>query len=242
MQGLRLFQLAARLLSNTQTCCSSMHKLSSSAAISTCLSRRPMPVTCPSNPFGLTEPSWGYSHTSNRLTNPYGVLSSLWLQSTRSYGRKRRQKPLSIRRLNNKASWQAIQPYLKTLPPNTPTQQKRPKSPVIDTVLPPLPAVQYPSQMQRIGRITGPYTVPSKQAFAVIEFPGTFQYKVTPDDIIFVNKLNGVDINDVLALGRVMLIGTPTVSGLRSMACLYQHCCWSTHTCCCLAASSISCT
>eukprot|EP00877_Chromochloris_zofingiensis_P001791 jgi/Chrzof1/11612/Cz06g02080.t1 len=85
--------------------------------------------------------------------------------------------------------------------------------------------------MQRIGRITGPYTVPSKQAFAVIEFPGTFQYKVTPDDIIFVNKLNGVDINDVLALGRVMLIGTPTetvigrpyIQGASVVAAVEEH-------------------
>jgi large subunit ribosomal protein L21 len=43
--------------------------------------------------------------------------------------------------------------------------------------------------------------------FAVVEVGGT-QFKVTPDDVIITEKLAGVDVNDTLALQRVLLLGS----------------------------------
>lgn len=51
------------------------------------------------------------------------------------------------------------------------------------------------------------YTVPPKPVFAVVEVGGT-QYKVTPDDVIVVEKLGDVDVNDKLRLQRVLLLGS----------------------------------
>lgn len=51
------------------------------------------------------------------------------------------------------------------------------------------------------------YTVQPKPVFAVVEVGGT-QYKVTPNDVIVVEKLSGVDVNDTLRLQRVLLLGS----------------------------------
>ena len=56
-------------------------------------------------------------------------------------------------------------------------------------------------------RIEGPYVVQPRAVFAVVEVGGT-QYKVTPDDLIYVEKLSGIDVNDRLRLGRVLLLGS----------------------------------
>lgn len=55
--------------------------------------------------------------------------------------------------------------------------------------------------------ITEKYSVAPKRVFAVVEVGGT-QYKVTPNDVIVVEKLAGVDVNDRLQLRRVLLLGS----------------------------------
>ena len=58
-------------------------------------------------------------------------------------------------------------------------------------------------------KITGPYKIAQQPLFAVVEVSGT-QYKVTPDDLIVTEKVSGVDVNDVIRLNRVMLLGSKT--------------------------------
>lgn len=55
--------------------------------------------------------------------------------------------------------------------------------------------------------VQGPYAVGPKAVFAVVEVGGT-QYKVTPDDVVITEKLAGLDINDRVELGRVLLLGS----------------------------------
>jgi len=66
-----------------------------------------------------------------------------------------------------------------------------------------LPAVH----MRLDRRISEAYAVQAKKVFAVVEVGGT-QYKVTPDDLITTEKLEGVDINDTLRLQRVLMLGS----------------------------------
>lgn len=56
-------------------------------------------------------------------------------------------------------------------------------------------------------QVQGPYTIQPKKVFAVVEVGGT-QYKVTPDDLIYTEKLSGIDIHDKLRLSRVLLLGS----------------------------------
>ena len=56
------------------------------------------------------------------------------------------------------------------------------------------------------GRITGPYIVKPKAVFAVVEL-GPTQFKVTPDDLVYSEKLKGVDVGDQVSLNRVLLLG-----------------------------------
>ena len=58
-------------------------------------------------------------------------------------------------------------------------------------------------------KITGPYKIEQQPLFAVVEVSGT-QYKVTPDDLIITEKISGLDVNDVINLHRVMLLGSKT--------------------------------
>lgn len=63
------------------------------------------------------------------------------------------------------------------------------------------------------------------ESFAVVEI-GAQQFKVTPTDIIYVEKLKGIDVNEVVSLGRVMMsgsadrtvIGRPYVRGASVIA------------------------
>lgn len=71
----------------------------------------------------------------------------------------------------------------------------------------PSPADDIPEVLVRLEKIEGPYRVEHRPVFAVVEVGGT-QYKVTPDDVIVTEKLDGVDINDKIQLQRVMLLGT----------------------------------
>eukprot|EP00892_Ulva_mutabilis_P006696 jgi/Ulvmu1/4399/UM002_0124.1 len=68
------------------------------------------------------------------------------------------------------------------------------------------------SQWNRLDlSIVAPYTtndIALKDIFAVIE-AGPTQYKVVADDKIFVHKMEGVDVDDVVQFNRVLLAGTP---------------------------------
>jgi len=64
-----------------------------------------------------------------------------------------------------------------------------------------------PAVLVCLERISGPYKIERKPVFAVIEVGGT-QYKVTPDDVIITEKLDGVDVSDKIELQRVLLLGT----------------------------------
>ena len=57
------------------------------------------------------------------------------------------------------------------------------------------------------GRVTGSYTVSRQPVFAVVEL-GPTQLKVSPDDVVYTEKLKGVDVNDKISLNRVLLLGT----------------------------------
>ena len=52
-----------------------------------------------------------------------------------------------------------------------------------------------PACYTRVGRVEGPFTVPPRDVFAVVQ-AGSYQFKVTLDDLITVEKVKGVDIND----------------------------------------------
>lgn len=92
-------------------------------------------------------------------------------------------------------------------------------SPVDESLLPPV--------YRRLDdRVAGPYTVPQKAVFAVVELGGT-QYKVTPDDVVICEKLSGLDINDKVGQGR---------TGARSASCPWR--CYSMYgSRCCLCAA-----
>lgn len=66
-----------------------------------------------------------------------------------------------------------------------------------------------PPQYQRSGSIQGRYTVPRKPVFAVVEV-GATQFKVSPDDLVYSEKLKGVTVNDKLSLMRVLMLGSET--------------------------------
>lgn len=90
----------------------------------------------------------------------------------------------------------------------------------IATAIPPLPQVDEPPHWRPVGRIEGLYTVDPQPAFAVVQL-GPFQYKVTADDVILHPKLVGAEVNDVLALEKVLLLGSTEV---RADAWVMQMC------------------
>jgi len=67
--------------------------------------------------------------------------------------------------------------------------------------------------------------VTPKPVFAVVEL-GPTQFKVTPDDLVYSEKLKGVDVGDEVSLNRVLLlgnakttmIGRPCIPGAKVMA------------------------
>lgn len=115
----------------------------------------------------------------------------------------------SMKPINNRASRLAVQPFLPAkLEQNQEVPQPYPKDiPVVDTVLPPLPKAPVPAEFRRVARITGEYMLELQPAFAVVQIQGT-QFKVTVDDILFVNHIKDTAVNEVLALDRVMLFGS----------------------------------
>ncbi|KAK3265689.1 hypothetical protein CYMTET_25649 [Cymbomonas tetramitiformis] len=82
-----------------------------------------------------------------------------------------------------------------------------------------------------IGKIRNEeYPVDLQGKFAVVQI-GAKQFKVTPDDFIYVEKLKEVDVQDKLVLPNVMLLGSqsqtiigrPFVPGTAVVAIVEQH-------------------
>ena len=51
--------------------------------------------------------------------------------------------------------------------------------------------------------------ISTKNVFAVVSI-GSHQHKVSPDDLFFVEKLRGANVNDVVELPRVLMVGSKT--------------------------------
>lgn len=64
-----------------------------------------------------------------------------------------------------------------------------------------------PVQYRRLAKINEKYRVLEKDVFAVVEV-GATQFKVTPEDLIYTQKLKGMDVNDKVSLDRVLLLGS----------------------------------
>eukprot|EP00246_Nothoceros_aenigmaticus_P001413 TRINITY_DN11927_c0_g1_i1.p1 TRINITY_DN11927_c0_g1~~TRINITY_DN11927_c0_g1_i1.p1 ORF type:complete len:228 (-),score=40.51 TRINITY_DN11927_c0_g1_i1:638-1321(-) len=82
-----------------------------------------------------------------------------------------------------------------------------------------------------MGRFDGSHIwIKRQQAFAVVQV-GSHQFKVTPGDLIYTEKLKYTDINDKLALAKVLLVGTtsktivgrPTVPDTTVYAAVEEH-------------------
>jgi hypothetical protein len=134
-------------------------------------------------------------------------------QARRAYG-TRRPNSLSMRRANNRASRLAVADVLgegwRGAPPSdapAPAPPRPPRPPAVLSALPQLPVPEEPEHWRAIGRVRGEYHVPPQDAFAVVQL-GPFQHKVTADDVILHPRLDGANVNDVVALGKVLLIGT----------------------------------
>jgi large subunit ribosomal protein L21 len=150
--------------------------------------------------------------------------SVAWNPSSQARGMARRSgHKLSLKRANNAASWAAAAP---SLPPEHPGRRRRrrgddgmpppsgealPPPPPIESGIPPLPKLQEPLDHVHIGRITGPYRISKQHAFAVIASGGT-QFKVTADDVVYHPHIRGAEVNDVLELRHVLLLGGPAAT------------------------------
>lgn len=142
-----------------------------------------------------------------------------------------KSKKSSMKPINTRASWLAVKPFLPPVPPEVLEERQRfQRAPIVETCIPPLPVVQYPPFWTRYGKIVGPYELELQQSFAVVEIQGA-QHKVTADDIVFVNWLHGPNVNDVISLDRVMLLGSryqtivgrPYVPGASVLAAVEEH-------------------
>ena len=102
--------------------------------------------------------------------------------------------------LSSRSSYQSQTPQASTLSsPQSSSRDLLIESPQQqDTV----PAHQYSYS----GRLTAQYDVKLKPVFAVVEL-GPTQFKVTPDDLVYSEKLKGVDVGDQVSLNRVLLLG-----------------------------------
>eukprot|EP00798_Chlamydomonas_sp_ICE-L_P005777 gene5777-6000_t len=126
-------------------------------------------------------------------------------QQHRSYKSSKR----SMKRLNTAASWRAARPFMPDTKTTGNSKAETEAAPVVDTCILPVPVVPKPAEATGMGVITKGYRLALKMHFAVVEAGGV-QYKVTPDDVIFVNKLKGVEVNEVLSLQRVLMLGNVT--------------------------------
>lgn len=72
--------------------------------------------------------------------------------------------------------------------------------------------------------------VAAREVFGVVQVR-SHQFKVSPDDLIYVDKISGVEVNDVVSLPRVLMlgnktrtvIGRPTVPGAEVVALVEEH-------------------
>ena len=72
--------------------------------------------------------------------------------------------------------------------------------------------------------------VSPRDVFGVVQIR-SHQFKVSPDDLIYVDKIHGVDVNDVVSLPRVLMLGSktrtvigrPTVPGAEVLALVEEH-------------------
>uniref|UniRef100_A0A7S0USA9 Large ribosomal subunit protein bL21m n=1 Tax=Polytomella parva TaxID=51329 RepID=A0A7S0USA9_9CHLO len=104
------------------------------------------------------------------------------------------------------------------------------KGPAIRSCIPAIPEIPKPEEYKTIGTIEGPYSLNLERVFGVVELSGT-QYKVTVDDVIFSPFMHGVEVNDVIMLERVMLLGSrnntiigrPYVPGACILAAVEEH-------------------
>ncbi len=191
----------------------------------------------PASVIAASSPAAQKSQSLNHNSSAWSF--SGWLGgSARGYRSNKR----SLKPLNTSASWQAVQPVIEgekarqevldgQASPALLRRRPRPRlGPIVDTCLPPIPKVQLPTEYKRVGVITGDYALELEPTFAVVQLAGT-QFKVTTDDIVFVNQLPGVEVNDVLALDRVMLLGSrsetivgrPYIPGATVLAAVEEH-------------------
>lgn len=108
----------------------------------------------------------------------------------------------------------------------------------LDTGLPLLQQAAVPEhQYSFVARTTSAYSVQRKPVFAVVEL-GPTQFKVTPDDIVYSERLKSVDVGDKVSLNRVLLLGNrettvigrplvpnATVTAIIEVSSCYQSAC-----------------
>ncbi len=142
----------------------------------------------------------------------------------------------SMKPINSRASKLAVAPFIQGTGAGGSTSTKKQQqqqrlqraraaqaaarlqaAPIVDSALPQdMPSLPSPPELRPVGRLTAAYS-PSHlasppPAFAVVGLQGT-QFKLTVDDIVFVNHMRDVAVNEVVALERVLLLGgTATTS------------------------------
>ena len=84
--------------------------------------------------------------------------------------------------------------------------QQAPRPAELDTAVSLLQQNIPEDQYSFVARITTSYSVRRKPVFAVVEL-GPTQFKVTPDDLVYSERLKGVDVGDKVSLNRVLLLG-----------------------------------
>lgn len=138
------------------------------------------------------------------------------------------RKKKNARRINNTSSWHAVKPFLEQQKAGPASSARPPRA--LPTAIPEIPKVPEPFHYHKIGRITGPFQVTPQPAFAIFEL-GPYQYRVSPNDMVYNMKLKGVDVNDVVSLDRVLLAGTaaqtmigrPFLPGASVVAVVEEH-------------------
>ena len=64
-----------------------------------------------------------------------------------------------------------------------------------------------PPRYSKAGRVAGRYFLERSPVFAVVEI-GPTQFKVSVDDLVYTEKVRGVDVDDKIALHRVLMLGS----------------------------------
>lgn len=106
---------------------------------------------------------WGGGNSASSVGGSSSGLEQ-WQSCAGSVrGMAGRTHKLSLKKANNRASWMAVAPYLENQQQQQQAgdalSQQQQQAPVIQTAIPPLPVLEEPVLYQRIGRITGPYSV-----------------------------------------------------------------------------------